>query len=167
VAALAREALTVPETLGADDLLVEMRRRGVREALVIDEYGGTAGLITFESLMARIVGDLGMRGAGRARIELLPDGSANIDGLTLVTDVNERFGLHIDATTYTTVGGFVLGRLGRRPRVGDAIDVNGRRVRVEAIDGIRVAKLWLSKPRKRSAAPDAGNATDHHKGQKG
>jgi CBS domain containing-hemolysin-like protein len=146
VAGLAREALTVPVTLGADDLLVEMRRRGVREALVIDEYGGTAGLITFESLMARIVGDLGMGGAGRPKIELLPDGSANIDGLTLVTDVNERFGLHIDATTYTTVGGFVLGRIGRRPRVGDTIDVDGRRVRVEAIDGIRVAKLWLSRP---------------------
>jgi CBS domain containing-hemolysin-like protein len=146
VAALSREALTVPETLGADDLLVEMRRRGVREALVIDEYGGTAGLVTFESLVARIVGDLGMGGAGRPKIEPLPDGSANIDGLALVTDVNERFGLHIDATTYTTVGGFVLGRLGRRPRVGDAIDVDGRRIRVEAIDGIRVAKVWLSRP---------------------
>ena len=84
-----------------------------------------------------------------------------------MTDVNERFGLHIDATTYTTVGGFVLGRIGRRPRVGDTIDVNGRRVRVEAIDGIRVAKLWLSKPRKRSAAPETGDTTDHHKGQRG
>ena len=167
VAALAREALTVPVTLGADDLLVEMRRRGVREALVIDEHGGTAGLITFESLMARIVGDLGMGSAGGPKIELLPDGSANIDGLTLVTDVNERFGLHIDATTYTTVGGFVLGRIGRRPRVGDTIDVNGRRVRVEAIDGIRVAKLWLSKPRKRSTTPDARETATHHKGHNG
>jgi CBS domain containing-hemolysin-like protein len=164
VAALAKEALTVPVTLGADDLLVEMRRRGVREALVIDEYGGTAGLVTFETLMARIVGDLGMGDAGRPKIDLRPDGSANIDGLTLVTDVNERFGLHIDATTYTTVGGFVLGRLGRRPRVGDAIDVDGRRVRVEAIDGIRVAKLWLSRPKKRAASEEAGNSTDHHDG---
>jgi CBS domain containing-hemolysin-like protein len=152
VAALAREALTVPETLGADDLLGEMRRRGVREALVIDEYGGTAGLVTFESLVARIVGDLG-RGAGRPKVELLADGSANIDGLVLVTDVNERFGLRIDDTTYTTVGGFMLGRLGRRPRVGDAIDVDGRRMRVEALDGIRVARVWLSRP-----APRAENA---------
>ena len=56
--ALAREALTVPETLGADDLLAAMRRRGVREAIVIDEYGGTAGLVTFESLMERIVGEI-------------------------------------------------------------------------------------------------------------
>ena len=145
LAALAREALTVPETLGADDLLAQMRRRGVREALVIDEYGGTAGLVTFESLMSRIVGDLG--GAGRTgRVDAAADGSAHIDGLALVTDVNERFGLHIDDDTYTTVGGFMLGRLGRRPRVGDAIEVEGRQMRVDALDGIRVARVWLSTP---------------------
>src|SRR4029077_6437847 len=101
---------------------------------------------------------------GGPKIELRPDGWANIDGLTLVTDVNERFGLHIDATTYTTVGGFVLGRVGRRPRVGDTIAVDGRRMRVVAIDGIRVAKLWLSKPRKRASKEDTEGTTDHHKG---
>jgi CBS domain containing-hemolysin-like protein len=144
--ALAREALIVPETTRADDLLAEMRRRGVREALVIDEYGGTAGLVTFESLMERIVGNLGSAfGGGAAPITVLPDGSAQIDGLALVGDVNEQFGLHIDDETYTTVGGFVLGRLGRRPKVGDTIDVEGRRMRVDALDGIRVAKVSLSK----------------------
>ena len=65
--ALAREALTVPETLGADDLLAAISRRGVREAIVIDEYGGTAGMVTFESLMERIVGDLGAS-SGKGRI---------------------------------------------------------------------------------------------------
>lgn len=145
VTSLAREVLTVPETLGADHLLGEMQRRGVREAVVIDEYGGTAGLVTFESLIGRIVGDLAT-GAGRAaKIALLPDGAAAIDGLVLVSEVNERFGLHIDDTTYTTVGGFVLGRLGRRPKEGDTIDVEGRRMRVDALDGIRVANVWLSK----------------------
>lgn len=144
IASLAREALAVPETIGADDLLAEMRRRGVREALVIDEYGGTAGLVTFESLMSRIVGDLGAGAAGK--IERLVDGSTHVDGLVLVTDVNEQFGLHIDATTYTTIGGYVLGRLGRRPRVGDVIEIDGRQIRVMALDGIRVAKVWLSKP---------------------
>ncbi len=143
--ALAREALTVPETLGADDLLADMRRRGVREALVIDEYGGTAGLVTFESLMERIVGDLGSAFGGSApRITVLADGSAVIDGLVLVGDVNEQFALHIDKETFTTVGGYVLGRLGRRPRVGDTIDVESRRMRVDALDGLRVAKVWLS-----------------------
>jgi CBS domain containing-hemolysin-like protein len=143
VAGLAREVLTVPETLRADDLLDEMRRRRAREALVIDEYGGTAGIVTFESLMERIGGEFG---GAAGRISVRPDGSADIDGLTLVADVNAQFGLEIDETTYTTVGGYVLGRLGRRARIGDTIDVDGRHMRVEALDGLRVAKVWLSTP---------------------
>ena len=144
--ALAREVLTVPETLPADDVLAEMRRRGVREALVIDEYGGTAGLVTFASLMERIVGDLSTAAGGALRIRTLPDGSAEIDGLVLVTDVNEQFGLHIDQDTYTTVGGYVLGQLGRRPQLGDTVAVENRMLRVDALDGIRVSRVWLSKP---------------------
>lgn len=144
-AALAREALTVPETLRADDVLAEMRRRGVREALVIDEYGGTAGIVTFESLMQRIVGDIGGTTAA-PRVTVRGDGSADVDGLALVTDVNEQFDLHIDEGTYTTIGGYVLGRLGRRAKLGDTIEVEGRTMRVDAVDGLRVARVWLSKP---------------------
>jgi putative hemolysin len=151
-ALLAREALTVPETMSADDLLAEFRRRGVREAIAIDEYGGTAGLVTFESLMERIVGDLGSTVGGKARIVVRPDGSADIDGLTLSTDVNEQFDLHIDEDTYNTVGGYALGRIGRRVRVGDTIAVEGRTMRVMATDGLRVAKVWLSRPNSPGAA---------------
>jgi CBS domain containing-hemolysin-like protein len=151
--ALAREVLTVPETLGADDLLAEMRRRRVREALVIDEYGGTVGLVTFESLMERIVGEVPGESGAEARIVVRPDGSADIDGLALITDVNPQFALNIDEATYTTVGGYMLGRLGRRARVGDVIDVDGRRMRVEAVEGMRVAKVWLSKPAPKESAP--------------
>jgi len=157
---LTRETLTVPETLGADDLLAAMRRRGVREALVIDEYGTTAGLATFESLMERIVGDLGAASSGRGRITVRPDGSADIDGLALVGDVNAQFGLHIDETTYTTVGGYVLGRLGRRARVGETIDVDGRTMRVDALDGLRVAKVWVSKPASTKSVSTTEEAED-------
>jgi CBS domain containing-hemolysin-like protein len=151
-AALAREALTVPDTLGAADLLGEMRRRRVREAIVIDEYGGTAGLVTIESLVERIIGDIGSEFGGSARIVCRTDGSADIDGLALVGDVNTQFGLHIDEDTYTTVGGYVLGRLGRRARVADTIEIEGRRMRVEQLDGLRVARVWLSKPLKKATA---------------
>lgn len=140
-AALARETLAVPETMAADDLLASLRQKSLREAIVIDEYGGTAGLVTFEWLMERIVG-----AAGTPKTLVHDDGSADIDGLTLVTDINEQFGLHIDEDTYTTLGGYVLGRIGRRARVGDAFDLDGRRLRVVALDGLRVAKVWLSKP---------------------
>src|SRR3954464_3299800 len=142
--ALAREVLTVPITLGANDLLAEMRRRRGREALVIDEHGGTAGLVTFESLMERIIGEIPGEMGAQTRTVVRPDGSADIDGLALVADTNAQFGLHIDEGTYTTIGGYVLGRLGRRARVGDVIDVEGRKMRVEALDGLRVAKVWLS-----------------------
>ena len=143
--ALAREVLTVPITLGANDLLAEMRRRKAREALVIDEHGGTAGLVTFESLMERIIGEIPGEMGAQTRTVVRADGSADIDGLALVSDTNAQFGVHIDEDTYTTIGGYVLGRLGRRARVGDTIDVEGRKMRVEAIDGLRVAKVWLSK----------------------
>jgi len=146
-ASLARETVTVPDTIGADDLLAEMRRRHVGEAIVIDEYGGTSGLVTFESLMERIIGDIpGESDTASGRIAVRPDGSADIDGLALVTDLNEQFGLQIDEEAYNTVGGFVLGRLGRDAHVGDTINVDGRKMRVTALDGLRVAKVWLSKP---------------------
>jgi CBS domain containing-hemolysin-like protein len=145
-ATVARETLTVPESLGAGDLLAEMRRRRVREALVIDEYGGTAGMVTFESLMERIVGDVPNEpGTETGRIVAAADGSAEIDGLTLVADVNARFGLHIDEDLYTTLGGYVLGRLGRRAKIGDTIDVENRRIRVDTLDGLRVARVRLTK----------------------
>jgi len=83
-----------------------------------------------------------------------PDGSAEIDGLALVTDVNERFDLRIDEEIYTTVGGYVLGRIGRRARVGDHIEVEGRTMRVLALDGLRVSKVWLSTPAKREPVED-------------
>ena len=77
------------------------------------------------------------------------DGSAEVDGLALIPDINKQFGLHIDEDTYTTLGGYVLGRVGRRPHVGEVIEVEGRRVRITALDGLRVARVWLSTP-----APD-------------
>lgn len=138
-ASLARETLNVPETMAADDLLASLRQRRVREAIVIDEYGGTAGLVTFEWLMERIVG---VSGAGT--IVVHQDGAADVDGLTLVTDVNEQFGLSIDESTFTTLGGFVLGRVGRRPRLGDTFEVEGRRMKVIGLDGLRVSKVWIS-----------------------
>ena len=141
------EPLTVPETLKADDLLTEMRKRRTPLAIVIDEYGGTAGMVTFERLMERIVGEIGSAdGSGTAAITVLTDGSALVDGLALTTDVNVQFGLDIDEDLYDTIGGYVLGRLGRRPRLGDTVEIGGRRIRVEALDGLRVARVLLSTP---------------------
>ncbi len=145
VTAIAREALTVPETMKADELLRQMRRQRTHLAIVIDEYGGTAGLVTFERVMERIVGKLGgdFGTAATVPIRQLPDGSAEVDGLALVTDINEQFGLDIDEETYTTLGGYMLGRLGRRPQVGDVVEAGARTLRVEAVDGLRVSRVRI------------------------
>jgi CBS domain containing-hemolysin-like protein len=144
VGALAREALTVPETMKADALLRQMRRHRTHQAIVIDEYGGTAGLVTFERVMERIVGVLGGDfGTGVSTIRQRPDGSAEVDGLALVTDINDQFALEIDEETYTTIGGYMLGRLGRRPKVGDTVETGSRTLRVEAVDGLRVSRVRI------------------------
>ena len=146
LSAVVREAFTVPETMPAGDLLSEMRTRHTAVAIVIDEFGGTSGMVTFAGLMERIVGEVGPGGADN-RITTLADGSALIDGLALVADVNAQFALHIDEEKYNTLGGYVLGRLGRRARVGDRFEVERRTLRVEALDGLRVARVFLSKER--------------------
>jgi CBS domain containing-hemolysin-like protein len=149
VGTLMHEALTVPETMALDDLLAELRRQRAYEAIVIDEYGSTAGLVTFEYLMDRIVGDSDSSPSGRG-IDVLSDGSALVDGLMLVTDINEQFGLKIDEDTYTTLGGFVAGRVGRKPRVGDTVEEGSRTLTVEALDGLRVARVRISRERQKS-----------------
>ena len=154
VPALVRDAMVVPETMPADAVLAEMRARETSLAIVIDEYGGTAGLVTFAGLMERIVGEPGDGGAG-TRISVLPDGSALVDGLALITDVNAQFGLHIDEDTYHTLGGYVLGRLGRRARIGDRVEVERRTLRVEVLDGLRVARVFVSLER-----PEVGGEND-------
>jgi CBS domain containing-hemolysin-like protein len=147
-----REAFTVPETMPAGDLLAEMRARHAVVAIVIDEFGGTSGMVTFAGLMERIVGEVGPDGAD-TRITTLADGSALIDGLALVADINTQFGLHVDEEAYNTLGGYVLGRLGRRARVGDRFEVERRTLRVEALDGLRVARVFLSKERETAPLP--------------
>lgn len=144
VSTLVHEAVTVPETMGADDLLDELRRRRASDAIVIDEYGSTAGLVSLEHLMDRIVGEP-ESGPDWLRNVVLADGSTLVDGLILVTDINEQFGLKIDEHTYTTVGGFVAGRIGRKPRVGDSVEEGARTLTVEALDGLRVARVRISR----------------------
>jgi putative hemolysin len=143
---LAREALFVPETISVNDLLYQFRTRNQHIAIVLDEYGGTAGLVTLEDLVEEIVGEF--RGPFEARppaIQTLPDGSALVDGLALIDEINEHFGLHLHDPNYDTIAGYVLGRLGRIPKVGDVVEdaEEGIRLEVESMDRLRIARLVL------------------------
>jgi magnesium and cobalt exporter, CNNM family len=142
-----QEIPSVPLKTPAGRLLTLMRRAVTHHVVVLDEYGGTAGLVTFDDLMERVVGSAaGQEDLKALHMTMLEDGSAMVDGLMLVTDLNERFGLHVDQRMYTTVGGYVLGRIGHQPSVGDRVEVEGHVLRVEAVDGPRVAWVHVSTP---------------------
>lgn len=141
-----REALFVPETIRAGSLLVRFRMRKQHIAIVLDEYGGTAGLVTLSDLLDEIVGQVADAFDRQGPdIERLPDGSALINGLTLIEDVNDNFGLNLSDPNYDTIAGYILGRLGRMAQVGDEVETGNVRLRVEAMDGLRIARVRLAR----------------------
>lgn len=140
---LMREPLLVPDSVHLDDLLSHMRRVRVHIAVVTDEYGGTAGIVTLEDVLERIVGEVRDEfETSGAEIQLTDDG-AIIDGLVLVADVNARFGLRLDEEAYDTLGGLMWGELGREPHPGDEVEIAHGKLRVEQMDGRRVASVRL------------------------
>lgn len=143
---LVREALFVPETLTVRALLERFRTMRQHIAIVMDEYGGTAGLVTLEDLLEEIVGEVSDP-FDRVRPAFIkqPDGSILIDGMTLIEDVNQHLGLNLEEPNYDTIAGYVLGKLGRIADVNDVIEEDGVRIKVVAMDGLRIAKVSLER----------------------
>ncbi|UCH60663.1 MAG: HlyC/CorC family transporter [Anaerolineales bacterium] len=143
---LAREATFVPETIPISVLLRQFRENRQHIAIVMDEYGGTAGLVTLEDLLEEIVGEVSDPfDKVTPEIQLLPDGTALIDGLALIEEVNQELGLELQDPDYDTIAGYALGKLGRIPRQGDFIEADGIRLKVEGMDGLRIARLQLKR----------------------
>lgn len=141
---IVREALFVPDTIRLDALLQEFRARRQHMAIVLDEYGGTAGLVTLDDLMSQILGEVrDTFDKSTPEIQRLPDGSALIEGMTLIDDVNRHFGLELKDENYDTIAGFMLGKLERMAKVGDVVEADGIKLRVEALDGLRIARVSL------------------------
>jgi len=144
VRGIMREALFMPESIRVNDLLAEFRARRQHIAILLDEYGGTAGLVTLEDLLEEIVGEVrNPFEQGEPEIQRLPDGSALVNGLTPIEEINDAFDLDLHDPNYDTIAGFVLGKLGRMAQVGDEVEADGVRLRVEALDGLRIARLSL------------------------
>jgi CBS domain containing-hemolysin-like protein len=139
-----RETIYVPETTFITTLLARFRRRRQHIAIVLDEYGGTAGVVTLSDLAEEIVGEVSDP-FDEPELQPLPDGTALIDGLATIEEVNQRFDLHLDDPNYDTLAGFVIGRLGRLAQVGDQVEVDGVELRVEAMDGLRIARISLTR----------------------
>ena len=144
VRGLMREVLFVPATIRLDVLLQEFRAKRQHFAIALDEYGGTAGLVTLADVVAEIVGEVrDPFDKSVPQVQRLPDGSALVEGLMQIEEVNEQFGLQLHDDHYDTIAGFVLGQLGRMAQIGDMVEAGGVRLRVEALDGKRIARLSL------------------------
>jgi CBS domain containing-hemolysin-like protein len=139
-----RSGLFVPDTKSIEALLRDMRRERAHLAIVIDEFGGTAGIVTIEDVMEEIVGEIEDElDEIPAEIERGPSGEMMLSGAFSITELNDLYALRLPDEDYTTVGGFVLGRLGRVARVGDEVTIRGGRLRVLEMDGRRVSRIAL------------------------
>jgi CBS domain containing-hemolysin-like protein len=146
VTGIMRPILAVPETTSIGNLLTQMQRQRMHLAVVIDEYGTTAGIVTMEDIVEEIVGevqdefDTRLEGV-RPEIEKLPDGSTSVDGLMALADFSERFGVKVGAVRAQTIGGYMLEALDRLPKVGDRLELGDYELRVEEMDQRRVARV--------------------------
>ena len=144
---LIHPAYFVPETKKVDELLREFQRQKIHLAMVVDEYGGTAGLVTLEDLLEEIVGEIEDEyDKGKERIEILEKGIALVDGKTDIGDVNEKLDLKLPEEEGTeTVAGFVVDRLGRVPKMGEELIYRGTKITVVEADRRRVIKVKIER----------------------
>ena len=152
VRSLLRPPVFVPESMSIDDLLHELQRRKVHIAIVLDEYGGTAGLVTIEDLLEEIVGEIQDEyDTEEPATVRLSDTEARIDGLVSIEELAEFFDIELDLEDqdeYDTVGGLIFHRLGDVPKPGDRVNIDGLSLTVESTDGRRVSKvLAVREPR--------------------
>ncbi len=137
-----RPPVFVPGTREVEDVLADMKRLKTHLAIVLDEYGGTAGLVTMEDLLEEIVGEiLDEYDPVEPLIGAVTDGSATIDGAMTIGDFNARFDAELDDTDYTTMGGFLFGQLGRLPKSGDRVSEATHVFEIISMDGRRVNQV--------------------------
>ena len=153
---LAREVARLPGTARVLVALSEMRRENQHLAIVVDEYGGTDGIVTLEDLIEEVIGEIyDEYDAEVAPGERSDTGPQEVDGLLNLDDFTEVTGVRLPEGPYETVAGYVLAELGRLPEVGDTIEVEDRVLTVLELDGRRIARLSVSRP----AEPEAEDSS--------
>lgn len=146
-AKLARPAIVVPETIGCDDLLERMRKDRFNTAIVVDEFGGIAGLVTLEDLLEVVVGELiGEHEAVRVRARKASDGSYLADGSLRIDEFEDLFGVSLPEGDYETLAGLFLSRVVRIPEAGERVSIDGLRLEVIEADTHRIRSLKLTLP---------------------
>src|SRR2546425_3952223 len=142
---IARKPYFTPESNTVQDVLRDLRKNRVHMAIVVDEYGGTAGAVTIEDILEEIVGpiqdeyDIGEED----EIQFISPNEVVLDGRVSVDDVNELLKLSLAADNYDSIGGFVLNQLGATPKVGATLKLGNAELRVEAVQGTRIKKVRI------------------------
>ena len=154
---LINPAFFIPETKRLDDLLEELQDKGIQMAIVVDEYGGTEGLVTIEDLLEEIVGEIEDEFSRTRESQLvrLPDGAALVDAGVSTEDIEELFATTIDSPDVDTVGGFVYQALGKIPSPGDVVSTDHLRIEVVSILGRRLRKLHIQRRDANASPPSA------------
>ncbi len=144
---LMRPIVVIPEAMPVPKALRLMQQRHVQMVLVADEYGGTAGLITMEDLVEEIVGDIQDEHEAQEPpdVQQLPNGSIEFDGMVLLDDVAEQLPIVFDDPEEDTIGGYVFGLLGRKPEIGDVVEISGYSFKVLRTEGFRVVRVLATK----------------------
>jgi CBS domain containing-hemolysin-like protein len=141
---LMREVLTVPENRRIDEILEDFQEKELQMAIVIDEWGSFEGLFTIEDILEEIVGEIRDEfDEEEPAIRKLNDGSYSIDGRAPIQLANDALDSRFESEDFDTIGGLVLGHLGRPPEVGDEILLDGYTLRVDEVDGPRVAQVVI------------------------
>lgn len=144
-----RIIISVPEMKKIDAVLQEMRRKRIHLAIVNDEYGGTAGIVTLEDIIESVVGEIEDEFDKPLRdIVRQKDGSYLVDGHTHIDEIREKFKLTLKGQGYSTIGGLVYGLLGHEPRAGDVVQISNLKIEVKQIQGKRIKALRIRKERK-------------------
>ena len=141
-----RRAMFIPETKRVDELLKEMRTAGGHLAVVVDEYGGTAGLVTLEDLVEELVGEIVDEfDRPEPLLEPLAGGEALLHGRMPVDQLNTLVGADLPDDDWDTVGGLIFSTLGHVPEVGETVEVDGLKLRVEHMQGRRITRVRLTR----------------------
>jgi CBS domain containing-hemolysin-like protein len=161
---IVRPAYIVPETKDLASLLQEFRRTNNHFAVVVDEYGGMAGICTLEDLLEEIVGEIEDEfDVPEEQIEQVDDDTYRIDGMFPIDEFNQRFNTELPDEDFHTVGGFVFGQLGRAPEPGDDVSFNGVRFDVLEVEGNRIEKIaveFVERPEPRRSAEELLDADE-------
>jgi CBS domain containing-hemolysin-like protein len=162
-----RDAIFVPETISVRSLLSQFRDNRLHIAIVLDEFGGTAGLVTLEDLLEELVGEVSDPfDAADPAFQVQPDGSYSIDGLTLIEEVNHRLNLNLEDPDYDTIAGFTLGKLEHIPKKDEVVEYGGILFRIEEMDGLRIARISIRKLETgRDGSPERDSSPGRDTGQ--